>query len=101
MFFKYGNLKHLLEYIGAIKFCDGMISVVKMAEHKNVLVALNLKLLFFSGVVATPSIRNSFWKLRLYRLYPVFMSVLYSMVLQSYLLKSENIYKFRGHSSIT
>ncbi|KAJ9587565.1 hypothetical protein L9F63_018996 [Diploptera punctata] len=62
-----------------------------MAADKEDLVTLNLKLLFSAGIIPTPGIAASKWKLRVYRLYPVVMAILYAMV---FVAQSMAIYKF-------
>lgn len=57
------------------------------------LMALNLTLLFFAGVLPTPRIASSSWRLRMYRAYPAVMVVLYFMVLTAQCLA---VYKFWG-----
>lgn len=54
---------------------------------------LNLTLLFVAGLLPSPYIASSSWKLRLYRAYPALMLVLYFMVLTAQCLA---IYKFWG-----
>ncbi|PSN37988.1 Odorant receptor 36 [Blattella germanica] len=68
-----------------------------MTAERVDLIPLNLKLLFSAGVVPTSDIRSSIWKLRVYRIYPMFMSFLYSMVLTAQCLA---IYKYWGHLDV-
>jgi len=57
------------------------------------LMGLNLTLLFFAGVLPTPRVASSSWRLRVYRAYPVVMVALYFMVLTAQCLA---VYKFWG-----
>jgi hypothetical protein len=57
------------------------------------LMGLNLTLLFFAGVLPTPRIASSSWRLRMYRAYPAVMVALYFMVLTAQCLA---VYKFWG-----
>ena len=57
------------------------------------LMGLNLTLLFFAGVLPTPRIASSTWRLRIYRAYPAVMVVLYFMVVIAQCLA---VYKFWG-----
>lgn len=62
-------------------------------DKKWNLMGLNLTLLFAAGVLPTPYIASSSWKLRLYRAYPVVMLALYFMVVIAQCLA---MYKFWG-----
>ena len=57
------------------------------------LMGLNLTLLSLSGILPTPRIASSSWKLLLYRAYPIFMVTLYIMVLTAQCLA---LYQFWG-----
>jgi hypothetical protein len=57
------------------------------------LMGLNLTLLFFAGVLPTPRILSSSWRLRAYRTYPLVMVAVYFMVVTAQCLA---VYKFWG-----
>lgn len=64
------------------------------ADDKNWdLMGLNLTLLSLAGVLPTPNIASSSWKLRFYHAYPSLMLVLYVMVFTAQCLA---LYKFWG-----
>lgn len=70
---------------------DGIIPGTE--SKKWDLMGLNLTLLFYAGVLPTPRIASSPWRLRVYRAYAVVMVALYFMVLTAQCLA---VYKFWG-----
>jgi hypothetical protein len=68
--------------------------MIPRTDSKNWdLMGLNLRLLFFAGVLPTRRIASTSWRLLLYRAYPVIMVALYLMVLTAQCLA---LYKFWG-----
>jgi hypothetical protein len=61
--------------------------------NQSDLMTLNLSLLFTAGILPTENIASSYWRLRLYRAYPVIMVLLYLLVLTAQCLA---VYRFWG-----